>query len=175
MDPNPADYSFLTNLLKSLEEKDQRIKALEELIQSRLPDLSSIRSLSVDEISAYAPSTSLVPVVSDTESSPPPVLAPPPLVAGTGSPPMSPALVASVAQRLLNVDLTWTIPKQPSVVSFMHSQLGGSDDGDAENLNADTTNVASWPPYELAVQVAKVFVESNAMYPIFRLSDLLSK
>jgi hypothetical protein len=73
------------------------------------------------------------------------------------------------------LDLKSTKREQPAVVSYMHSQLGGVNDGQRDSPQVDHTDVASWPPYGLAVQVVKVYVECSAYYPIFRLNDLLNK
>lgn len=184
-----ANVSFLTDLLKSVEEKDKRIATLEALIQSQLPGVV-IKSLTNDELAALslsAPGPSSAPNAPPAPSAPLPgplVSKPGPsrqdaiFVAGKGSEKMSAALLSSVENRLANLDFTAPSSKLRSVptlkltvVSFMHSQLGAN----AESLDSvtDFTNVAVWPPFDLGAKCIRAFVQNNATCPIFRECEMM--
>lgn len=93
---------------------------------------------------------------------------------------MSSALLASVEERLANLDFTAPSSKLTSVptlkltvVSFMHSQIGAN----TESLESvtDFTNVAVWPPFDLAAKCVRAFVNNNATCPIFRECEMLAR
>jgi len=119
------------------------------------------------------------PLYSAPYLAPPP--APPPnpidpllLESDYGSKPLSPAMVTFVEEKINALRLFECGPSthQSSVVKYISSQLGVSEHPDGDVASEAP---AAWPPYELALQVVEVFVQTNSMWPIFRRSDLMQE
>lgn len=59
------------------------------------------------------------------------------------------------------------------MISAISTQLGirETDDDDV----CETPSAAAWPPYELALQVVDVFIQTNSMWPFLRRVDLMTE
>jgi hypothetical protein len=88
--------------------------------------------------------------------------------------PLSAAAIAKVEDHLLALDLSRKLSCQPSVVSFMSTHLGAIPDDPGEDDGRSTIS-ASWPPYELAVQLVHVYLETNSLYPIYSREELVQE
>lgn len=170
--------------MKTLEEKDRRISALEAIIRERVPDLTNI---------ARIPTTSLAPTSSalspdalpgssrqsdGQHPSPSALLGSSPRDLDPGSQILPPHLIASVEEKLRKLgiegpDNVRSPHQAPKVISAISTQLGihETDDDDV----CETPSAATWPPYELALQVVDVFVQTNSMWPFLRRVDLMTE
>lgn len=175
---------LLTDLVKTLEEKDRRISALEAIIRERVPDLANISRI---------PTTSLAPTTSGLSPdaipgssrhsdgqhpSPSTLLGSSPRDLDPGSQILPPHLIASVEEKLRELgiegpDNVRSRHQAPKVISAISTQLGihETDDDDV----CETPSAAAWPPYELALQVVDVFIQTNSMWPFLRRVDLMTE
>lgn len=179
-----APPRLLTDLVKTLEEKDRRISALEAIIRERLPDLANISRIPTVSLAPTASGLSPDPVpgssrTSDGQhSSPSTMLGSSPRDLDPGSQILPPHLIASVEEKLRELgiegpDKVRSRHQAPKVISAISTQLGihETDDDDV----CETPSAASWPPYELALQVVDVFIKTNSMWPFLRRVDLMTE
>lgn len=175
--------SLLTNLLSALEDKDRRIAALEAIVRDRIPDLANITIIPTSALApkplnaANAETQDVKPDSTAANGQPPPSTFSPPPEADPAGQLLSPSLVTHVEEQLLALDIGRengnSKHRRPSVISAISTQLGVHEPDDDDV--GETPSAAAWPPYELALQVVEVFVQTNSMWPIFRRVDLMTE
>lgn len=168
----------MTNLFTALEDKDKRMAALETIIRERLPDLSNVTMIPTNALAPKPLSAANVESNNRASSDHTNSISPASSVVETdpGSQVLAPDLAMYVEERLVALDLCREEAmrnRRPSVINAIGSQLGVQ--GDEDNDVGELPSAAAWPPYELALQVVEVFVQTNSMWPIFRRVDLMTE
>ncbi|KAL1406729.1 hypothetical protein Q8F55_006133 [Vanrija albida] len=142
----------VAELVVELEAKQARIAVLEAIVRKHVRDLGNVASL---DMASLSEALERIPVASAEID--------------LGSQPLPPSLVAIVENKLK--ELNTGNRRHHSVINYMSSQLGVNEPEVDDTVSAPP---AAWPPYEFAVEVVQVFVQTNSMWPIFTRAELMA-